>query len=320
MKKNKVTVIIPTFNRADIIPRAINSIINQTYQNWELIIIDDGSTDNTKDIIKKFLKDKKVRYFYQDNGGVCSARNLGIRKATGEYIAFLDSDDEFLRRKIEKQVRKIKKNKADMVICNVLEYREDKKIKNRFNFKKSFWVKQEHIVNYKIPMSASFMFLKTKLAKKVLFDEKMPSSNDFDFVLRISQYCKILFIKERLTKNKKSLREKRISTNYQKKIKGFKIIIEKINQKKYYLDQEESTALKAKTYFNLGLFYTLPKNDINHNIKMAKLYLRKANKYNRSLSQKIKIKILSLALHCPLFLKILTISGKKIWKLGLIQN
>lgn len=92
----KFSIIIPTFNRSWCIERAIKSVLQQEFQDWEMIIIDDGSTDDTKNITKKYLSDSRIKYFYKENGGVGSARNLGIENANGEIIMFLDSDDEFV--------------------------------------------------------------------------------------------------------------------------------------------------------------------------------------------------------------------------------
>lgn len=90
-----LSIIIPSFNRAHSLPAAIESVLNQTYDNWELIIIDDGSTDSTAGVIEKYKNDTRVRYYYQDNLGVSAARNLGATKARGKYLIFLDSDDSF---------------------------------------------------------------------------------------------------------------------------------------------------------------------------------------------------------------------------------
>jgi len=95
-KKIKFSIIIPTFNRAWCIERAINSILKQDFQDWEMIIIDDGSTDNTKNLVGKYLIDKRIKYFYKENGGVGSARNYGIKFAEGEFVMSFDSDDEFV--------------------------------------------------------------------------------------------------------------------------------------------------------------------------------------------------------------------------------
>lgn len=88
------SIILPTFNRAHMIHLAIESVLNQTYKDWELIIIDDGSTDKTKDIIEKFIeKDNRVKYLYQKNKERSAARNYGVKEAKGNWICFLDSDD-----------------------------------------------------------------------------------------------------------------------------------------------------------------------------------------------------------------------------------
>lgn len=90
------SIIIPAYNRAWCIERAIQSVLAQDFQDWELIIVDDGSTDDTREIVKRYLVDSRIKYFYKENGGVGSARNCGMRSAEGEIIMFLDSDDEFV--------------------------------------------------------------------------------------------------------------------------------------------------------------------------------------------------------------------------------
>lgn len=92
--KPEISVIIPTYNRQDTISNAIESIVNQTFKNWELILIDDGSTDKTFDSVKPYLSDSRITYFKQENNGVCSARNSGAAKSESDWLIFLDSDDE----------------------------------------------------------------------------------------------------------------------------------------------------------------------------------------------------------------------------------
>ena len=88
------SIILPTFNRGHMIRLAIESVLSQTYNDWELIIVDDGSTDKTKDVIDKFIeKDNRVKYLYQKNQERSAARNNGIKEAKGDWICFLDSDD-----------------------------------------------------------------------------------------------------------------------------------------------------------------------------------------------------------------------------------
>ena len=97
-----VSIIIPTYNREKIIGRAIDSVFAQTWQNFEIIVLDDGSQDNTKAVVEAY--GPKVKYFYQGNKGIAGARNGGMRHAGGDYLAFLDSDDYWLPAKLEKQM------------------------------------------------------------------------------------------------------------------------------------------------------------------------------------------------------------------------
>ena len=103
-KTPKVSVIIPTYNRAHLVGRAIRSVLNQTYQDFEIIVVDDGSTDNTEEVVKSF-NDPRIRYIrHEENKGAAAARNTGIKAAKGKFIAFQDSDDEWLPKKLEKQM------------------------------------------------------------------------------------------------------------------------------------------------------------------------------------------------------------------------
>lgn len=115
--KKKVSIIIPSYNVDNYIHRGIESCIKQTYNNIEIIIVDDGSTDKTWDVIQKYQKiDKRILAIKKDNGGVSSARNLALKNATGDYLVFLDSDDWLEKSTIEFLVKKIEKN-ADLLIC-----------------------------------------------------------------------------------------------------------------------------------------------------------------------------------------------------------
>ena len=120
MKKNKlISIIMPAYNIEKYIENTLNSILKQTYKNIEIILVDDGSVDNTAKIIKKIQKnDKRIKYFYQKNSGVSAARNLAISKSTGDYIYFMDSDDEIIENGLELLVNLIEKNNYDFVRGN----------------------------------------------------------------------------------------------------------------------------------------------------------------------------------------------------------
>lgn len=117
-----ISIIIPCFNQAKYLDEALQSVLCQTYQNWECIIVNDGSPDNTKEIATQWVaKDKRFRYFYKENEGVSKARNFGVEKANGTYIQFLDSDDIIDKRKLElsiKEFNMVKDDKMKIVISN----------------------------------------------------------------------------------------------------------------------------------------------------------------------------------------------------------
>lgn len=121
-----VSVIMPAYNAEAYISDAVNSVVNQTYADWELIIIDDGSTDNTAQKVQPWLEqDSRVRYYYQDNGKQGKARNLGISKSRGVYLAFLDADDIWLPEKLEIQLREIQEKNVDLVFSDSYFFDDD---------------------------------------------------------------------------------------------------------------------------------------------------------------------------------------------------
>lgn len=124
--KALVSVIIPSYNRGSLILRSVYSVLNQSYKNIELILVDDCSTDNTENVIKK-IKDGRIKYIkLEKNSGACVARNRGINEARGEYIAFNDSDDIWHEDKIEKQIDFLIRNNADVVSCAMKVFDEEK--------------------------------------------------------------------------------------------------------------------------------------------------------------------------------------------------
>lgn len=100
----RVSIIIPTYNRADFLPESVGSVLAQTFRNFEILIVDDGSTDNTREILKSYLSDVRIKYFYQENQGQSVARNLALKHARGEFICFLDSDNAWFPEKLSEQL------------------------------------------------------------------------------------------------------------------------------------------------------------------------------------------------------------------------
>ncbi len=123
------SVVIPVFNRAHIVQRAIDSVLNQTFSDFELLIVDDGSTDNSSEIVLK-NQDTRLKYLYQENQGVCAARNHGASCATGDFLVFLDSDDFVISTWLEEFAILLSKKAVKLVFCDVemLNVRTQKKL------------------------------------------------------------------------------------------------------------------------------------------------------------------------------------------------
>lgn len=181
-----VSVIIPTYNRGYIIDRAIRSILNQTYQNFEIIIVDDGN-DNTEKMVRKF-KDDRIRYFHRNKKyGIPSARNFGIKKSKGKYIAFLDSDDEWLSFKLEEELKMLENNPSNIafISSNYIVY-----FKNVKFLCKTFKTKEEALKRKifevtKFPILQATLFKREIFQKIGLFDEHLRIYEDFDIFMRI---------------------------------------------------------------------------------------------------------------------------------------
>ena len=127
----KVSVIVPIYNVEKYLEKCINSIISQTYSNIEIILVNDGSTDSSELICKKYENtDKRIRYYKKENGGLSSARNYGIDRAKGDYLVFVDSDDYISKEMINILLNVAISNNADIVECDFLEFFENSKIED----------------------------------------------------------------------------------------------------------------------------------------------------------------------------------------------
>lgn len=203
----KVSVIIPTFNREKYLNNTIDSVLAQTYHNYEIIVVDDGSTDNTREVAKKY-KDK-IKYVYQKNQGVSSARNSGIKVSRGEWIAFLDSDDEWLPEYLLYQVNQTKNNQgASVYISNALIMENGKQINyfQKWNllplFRNSNYVTLKKplyfVIKYHIASVVTAIINKEVLLKVGVFDERLSIAEDYDVLARMALHGPFAFSKEKL--------------------------------------------------------------------------------------------------------------------------
>lgn len=188
----KVSVIVPVYNVEKYIARCLNSLVNQTLDDLEIIVVNDGSKDNSEQIIKQFKKDyKNIIYVKKENGGLSSARNFGLIYATGEYVAFLDSDDYVDRSLYKKMYEKAKETNSDYVECDFIwKYPDHEKIDVGFRYKDKkemfekarvvAWnklIKRDIIINNKLEFPVGLYYEDIEFFYKLL-----PYINNFSFV------------------------------------------------------------------------------------------------------------------------------------------
>ncbi|HAP51949.1 MAG TPA: glycosyl transferase [Marinobacter adhaerens] len=186
-----ISVITPTYNRARFLPAAVASVLSQTFGDFELIIVDDGSEDNTPDVLKPFLADRRVRYVYQENQGQSHARNLALKQATGDFIAFLDSDDVWARDKLEKQLAVFRANsEVDIVHGDEATINEQGSVVSLQNMRRY----SGRITRYLLADNS--VSITTALVRRRCFDEmggfdtSVGVADDYELWLRFSaRYC-----------------------------------------------------------------------------------------------------------------------------------
>ena len=190
-----VSVIIPSFNRSTVIARAISSVLNQSYKNFELIIIDDGSTDSTDAVVESFIKNDKIKYFRQPNLGVSAARNLGASKASGDWLAFLDSDDEWHPEKLQNQINFLKENESlKIAYTDEVWIRNGVKVNKKLIHQKfGGWIFDKCI--HQCFIAPSSVILSSNLFFEMGgFDKDFKVCEDYDLWLKISSLYEIGFI------------------------------------------------------------------------------------------------------------------------------
>ncbi len=281
VKIPKVSVIIPTYNRANLLSEAIQSVLDQTFKDYEIIVVDVGSTDNTREMIGRF--GDKINYIYQKQCPVATTRNLGMKNSSGEYIAFLDDDDFWHKNKLEIQVKELDQNQELGFICSEADVVTlDGKL--MYTLKRG-WGNKE---NFESLFNENFIPVLTVLMRRKCyeqiggFDENLIAAEDYDYWLRLAQVYQFKFLdaplaKWRMTpnstsKNIQQMFEGHLQLSRKKKIIAnvpyLKVIIrrskfcleyaEQYKQKKQFL-QSAQAYLKAVLVFPMIGFYIWPK-------------------------------------------------------------
>jgi len=245
-----VSVVIPTYNRAHLLGGAIQSVLSQTYQDFELIVVDDGSTDDTEEVVRSF-SDERLRHIRLEENSRTAAvpRNTGIKIATGEYLAFLDSDDEWLPQKLEKQVKAFEEAspKVGIVYTGMWWIRDNEKTYLPF----SSVIQKEGNIGKEL-LKRNFVWGSVALVKKEcfnrvgMFDEKLSYGEDCDMWLRVSKYYDFKLIDEPLVAAYYT--SSSMSANPTAVSRGVILFIEK----HFHEFKENDKRSLAKFYFNAG--------------------------------------------------------------------
>lgn len=201
MQENKlISVIIPSYNRKETLPACIESVLKQSYNNIEIIIADDGSTDGTQELFESY-HDARVRYVrYTPNRGACHARNYGAALARGEYIAFQDSDDFWHTDKLEKQLALLEKTGADMCYCGMNRVAENG---NRFYYPVHAPRPDCQTADFLAENRAGTqtMLMHRRVWQELRFDEKLRRYQDWDFALRAAARFRLCYLPEALVES-----------------------------------------------------------------------------------------------------------------------
>ena len=226
-----ISVVIPAFNRASTIKYCLNSVLAQTYGYIEVIIVDDGSTDNTVSIVKQ-NNDTRVRCIVvEKNSGAQCARNIGVQKAKGDWIAFQDSDDEWLPDKLQMQIKVLSKFNFDphtVIHSNAIKCMHDN---TKLLWRVPFVEGKPEVVYPKLlanpsPMFPALLSSKSSLAKINYLDENLPAYQEWDTSIRLAKFCRFIHIPKPLfiyhIHN-----EDTISKNIKKDFSGYQYVIEK---------------------------------------------------------------------------------------------
>jgi O-antigen biosynthesis protein len=246
-----VTVIIPTYNRADLVKGAIESVLAQSYSQWELLVVDDASTDETSTILQG-MSDERIRYIrHSQNRGGSAARNTGLAQAKGAYIAFLDSDDEWLPTKLEKQVAHFEHLPLNvgLVYTGALVVRDGGVQEEQRPVHRGSLFRQLLLDNVIVGSGSAVMIRSTVLENVPAFDEALPARQDLDFWVRVAQHYIIDFVDEVLLVIYASKQSDRITTNATKVLNGRVIFLRKFEQ-----DMRELNVLHIYLY-RLGQQY-----------------------------------------------------------------
>ncbi len=256
----KVSIIVPVYNVENYLERCLDSLINQTLEDIEIIVVNDGSPDNSQKIIDRYKKkDKRIVSIMKENGGLSSARNYGLKKATGEYIGYVDSDDWISPSMYEKMYDKAKKENSDIVSCDYYKaYDNGTNIKMPGLLLESSDMKKNYIIS--VPCAWNKIYKKGIISNKH-WPEQMIYEDFASNPLLVKKVKKISYVEEALyyyfIRESSIMNDKEFKPKFYDILKASKILSDGINKDKYYLKYKDEYEyliidnLLRDTYFRL---------------------------------------------------------------------
>lgn len=285
------TIIIPTYNRAHMLSKAIESVLAQTFHDWELIIVDDGSTDNTKDVVTAYT-DSRIKYIYQENAERSAARNKGIENAKGEYISFLDSDDYYLDNRLDGLKNFIVINKSP----KSLMFTEKKVLLNNietisqiddgvFKRENNFNIAMDLIIH------SQQVCVESSILKNYRFNTELKVGEDLELWLRILKDFSLMFIPEQPTVVIVEHEDRTVAkSNYLRffeQKKSVDVIFKKNQTARKLISNRKKNSLYSYVFFGMSKYYM----SVNQRTKALQYILKSVFKNLFCDKQKHKIYI-----------------------------
>jgi glycosyltransferase involved in cell wall biosynthesis len=194
----RVSVIIPAYNAERTLRETLESVLAQTYRDLEVIVVDDGSTDNTAATVRDYAEQGRIQYIERENGGIAAGRNTGLQLAKGKYVSLLDHDDLWDPDKIERQVRFLEESGADFIFCYVRRLGLDGRIHD-FPVEKIQGVDPlEDLLKHNMIYSSTVLFKRSVLTDVGFLDETFRYNEDWDWYLRVATGAKLICMPETL--------------------------------------------------------------------------------------------------------------------------
>lgn len=317
MEIKKISVIIPVYNLSEYIDECIQSVINQSYTNIEIIVVDDGSTDDSVKKISGYLNSyKNIKLIEKDNGGVSSARNCGLDNASGDYIAFVDGDDWLDRKYFEEMMNRIEQNDAS-ICTNNMYIRDENKVlvcnidELNLNFEKAL----KYLLTYRLPTSVWSSIYKKEVLKDIRFNLDIHHLEDLEFQFRAIANASRITVLNKALYNYRSREGSANSQKLNSKILSCLLIPNTILK-----FVKKNKILSKKYYFvTLGRVSSTIAFFLSKTKKTDRVIKKKVIKYSRksllpsifsNIPLKKKILLLSISISFNLYYKLNTINQK----------